>query len=117
MRFIKRESQSHVLKVAGAEYPAIYSMQAIAHLEEYTETHHLFTQQRLEMDVLTAKEVIGYCYGMMAAAGVEVDVNELAASISPADSADLIEQIKKIVTDQKSEPIKETKNAKTPAKK
>lgn len=117
MKFIKRETQAHELEIAGNKYPAIYSMQAIAHMEDYTATHHSWSQERLALDMPTAKEIVGFCYGMLAAAGVTVEADDIAASVSPADIPELVKQIKAIVADQKAEPIKQSKNARTPEKK
>lgn len=115
MKFIRRETQERKLTIAGNDYPAIYSMQAIALMEEYTDMHHAYSEVRLSMDPPRplAREVVGYAYGMIRAAGVEVEPVDVANSILPAEEEQLILQIRKIVDDQKAVPSK-AKNAKSP---
>lgn len=121
MDFIKREIMSHDLKIAGGKYPAIFNYRAIALAEDVSGVANGYTLARLEEDYdengnlkrigtgessmlakagLQAREIIGLAYGMMKAAGVNVDVEDLEASISPSELSEIIKQLKEIIKHQ-----------------
>lgn len=113
MQFIKREIKPQEIEIAGQKYPAIYNFNAIATMEDYTETAHSFTLSRLSIGACTAKEFIGCLHGMLSAAGVEVEPETLAENIDPEEEKAIFDQMLKIIRDQSPDP-KNSKNALPP---
>lgn len=119
MNFIQRETKPRRLKINGVEYPAIWNFIAIARMEDYCGTMHLYTIQRFKFDLYTAKELIGAVVGMLSAAGV-VCVNEkgedmlekaVEMSILPGEEEEITNQIRSIIADQGEPPEGDQKNA------
>lgn len=132
MQFIKREIAPHDIKVAGNIYPAIFNYRAITLAEDVSKIANGYTLARLadeyddkgnlkragEGDTamiikagLDASEVIGLLYGMLVAAGVEVGIEDLKASVSPQEMPEIIKQIKEIIKYQDVEDdIENSKN-------
>ena len=115
MKFIKREIEPHMLKVAGGEYPAIFSYRAISEIEEITGIQYTYTLFRLDSEYdengilvqdidgdipnlgLTTRETAGIVFGMLKAAGVDVTYQDLLDSVTPSETIGLIKQIKSII--------------------
>ena len=119
MNFIKRETQPMDLRIGGVAYPAIYNFAAIAELENYSETPHHYALIRLNAGVPTAKELIGLVYGMLKTAGaksmkngkqVPLLIEDVEASLNPAEEKELIEQIKTIIEAHSPAPKEAEKN-------
>lgn len=114
MKFIKRETEPHKLKINGNEYPAIYNFAAIKAQEDVTECSHVITTSRIVNGVHTSPDIVGVVYGMLSAAGVECSPDDIAGSIHISDENALISQILKIMIDQMPEKDEDddSKNAK-----
>ena len=135
MKFVKREMEPHVVKVAGGEYPAIFNYRAIIDAQsdlkewnvsaiplflesQYDDYGNLKRNSEGNYVIPVSHEVIlTLLFHMMRAAGVEVEKEDLFASVLPSEEPSLIVQMRNIINAQGMETEKEEspKNAKTRA--
>lgn len=100
VKFVKRAIEPQTIQVAGNEYPAILSYDALATLEEYTEIPFAYSLARITMDAPTTKDIVGFLLGVMQAADVEVTAEDLLSSLEMGDSDELLEIMKKLIAEQ-----------------
>ena len=128
IKFVKREMKPQTLKIAGETYPAIFNYNAIIEMESVTDLAYSATIYKIEANYdeygnliqdindiipripVSASEISGLVFGMLKAAGVGVQIQDITDTLLPTDTKDLIIQVKKILKDQ------DVKNSKTPTK-
>jgi len=119
MEFIARQTRPQQIEINGVKYPAIWSFKAIAEMESYTETSHLYSLARFNLGIRTGKDITGAIIGMISAAGVtckdalgaDALPQTVEQSLNPADEDSLFEQIRRIIADQGDQPDGDPKNA------
>lgn len=131
MKFVKREMEAMPIKVAGGEYPAIFNYRAIVDAQselkewnvsaipffletQYDDYGNLKHNEDGSFVLPVAHEVIlTLLYHMMRAAGVEVEREDLFASVHPSEEPEIIVQMRNIINAQGMEKEESQKNVKS----
>lgn len=80
-RFIKSQHEPKMITICGEEYPAIFSMAAMAEVEEATGTPYAVFFDRMAKAESTIKDQIVLVCACLRAGGTEVTPDELMESL------------------------------------
>lgn len=80
-RFIKSQHEPKMITICGEEYPAIFSMAAMADVEEQTNTPYAVFFDRMSKNEGTIKDQIALVCACLKAGGTEVTPAELMESL------------------------------------
>lgn len=112
-RFIKSQHEPKMITICGEEYPALFSMAAMAEVEEQTGTPYAVFFDKLAKNEGTIKEQAIFICACLKAGGTEVTVKELMESLDVInDFPDVLMQIVAMVGGQIPEGENKEKNSK-----
>ncbi len=80
-RFIKSQHEPKMITIRGEEYPAIFTMAAMADIEEQTGTPYAVFFERLANNESTIKDQIALVCACLRAGGTEVTPADLMESL------------------------------------
>lgn len=80
-RFIKSQHEPKMITICGEEYPAIFSMEAMAEIEEQTNTPYGVFFDKMTKNECTIKDQIALVCACLKAGGTEVTSDELMSSL------------------------------------
>ena len=102
-RFIKSHHEPRVITIHGEEYPAIFSMAALAAVEEQAGIPYAAFFEKLGKNECTAREQAIFICACLNAGGTEVTVDDLIDSLDIQDFVDVLAAVAAMVGDQTPE--------------
>lgn len=100
-RFVKSQHEPRMIKIQGHSYPAMFTMAAMADVEEMTGLPYAVFFDRLTKNEGTIKEQASLICACLRAGGTEVDVDDLMESLDILnDFPDVLTQIVALVSGQ-----------------
>lgn len=90
-RFIKSQHEPRLITICGEEYPAIFSMGAMAEVEEMTGTPYAVFFEKLSKNEGSIKDQVALVCACLRAGGTEVAADDLM-------SLDLINEFPAVLT-------------------
>lgn len=103
-RFIKSQHEPKMITICGEEYPAIFSMAALAAVEEQVGIPYTQFFEKLSKNECTIKEHAALVCACLNAGGTEVTVEELMDSLNVlTDFPAVIAQVIALVGEQTPE--------------
>ena len=102
-RFIKSQHEPRMVTICGEEYPAIFSMAAMAEVEEQTGTPYAVFFEKMAKSEGTIKDQVALVYACLKAGGTEVTMEDLMTLDLVNDFPSVLGQIVALVGDQAPE--------------
>ena len=99
-RFIKSQHEPRMITICGEEYPAIFSMAAMAEVEEQVGTPYPVVFDRMINNESTVKDQVALVYACLKAGGTEVTIEDLMGLNVVNDFPSVLSQIVALVSDQ-----------------
>lgn len=100
-RFIKSQHEPKMITICGEEYPAIFSMAAMAEVEEATGTPYAVFFDKMAKNEGTIKDQVALVCACLRAGGTEVTAADLMDSMDIInDFPDVLSQIVKMMGGQ-----------------
>ena len=109
-RFIKSQHEPKMITIRGEEYPALFSMGAMAEVEELTGLPYAVFFEKIANNESTIKQQAALVYACLRAGGTEVTMDDLMGLDLIKDFPAILTQIVALVGEQV--PEGEGKNAK-----
>lgn len=80
-RFVKSNHEPKMIAIQGKEYPALFSMSALAEVEDLTDTPYLLYFDKLSKNECRLRDQIALIVACLHAGGTEVTIDDLMESM------------------------------------
>lgn len=109
-QFKRAQIEPQTVTICGEEYPALFSLSAMADIEEQTGVPYTVLFTRMAEQQGTVKDQITIIWACLRAGGTEVDIEDLTASLDINELANALIQIMGLIDTQTPDGDGEAKN-------